>query len=398
MWDCGAPNLDLPGAGFPVLADAKHVTIYPATRETGAYNHHSQLVFHAERYWAMWSNHPHGEDGPGQRVMMSSSPDGENWLPLSEAFPRPTAVKKSEEMGLALTAIKWMAVEGRLFAVAECHDNIGFTDAAESLPPVPERRRPSHPRRARHGYAPLAREIRIDGSLGPIFALWDSTPDYIAFELCKPGGPSTPDGCPREGDPLLEGLRDRFTHPLGIPAWDFEGRLGFPKARDGHRLCEPAVYQRSSDGSFVMLLRDSRYSHRMFVSEKTHRSEPWPEAAPTDIPDSPSLSAVVSLPDGTVLLVGNQMAEAFDNPDGVKHYQRDPLMVSVSPDGRVFERAYALRCGTQEWRVPQSEVLGRGGGGQYPSALVHDRRLYVLYSMGKEDVAISSVPLDSLGL
>ena len=29
---------------------------------------------------------------------------------------------------------------------------------------------------------------------------------------------------------------------------------------------------------------------------------------------------------------------------------------------------------------------GRGGGGQYPSAVVHDGTLYALYSMGKEDI------------
>lgn len=59
--------------------------------------------------------------------------------------------------------------------------------------------------------------------------------------------------------------------------------------------------------------------------------------------------------------------------------------------------AYALRCGQQEWHIPRSEVRGRGGGGQYPSGLVHSKHLYVLYSMGKEDVWISRVPLADLG-
>ncbi len=39
----------------------------------------------------------------------------------------------------------------------------------------------------------------------------------------------------------------------------------------------------------------------------------------------------------------------------------------------------------------------RGGGGQYPSALVNGEYLYVLYSMGKEDVWISKVPLADIG-
>ena len=91
------------------------------------------------------------------------------------------------------------------------------------------------------------------------------------------------------------------------------------------------------------------------------------------------------------------MAPEFDNPAHA-HYGRDPLTVSVSRDGYLFDRVYALRVGQQQWRVPQREVLGRGGGGQYPDGLVLGDRLYVLYSMGKEDIWISSVALSDLGL
>jgi len=119
----------------------------------------------------------------------------------------------------------------------------------------------------------------------------------------------------------------------------------------------------------------------------------WPTAQPTDIPDSPSLSDTTVLDDGTALLVGNQMAPELDNPER-RHYGRDPLTVSVSRDGYRFDRVFALRCGTQKLRVP--EVRGRGGGGQYPSAVAHGDTLYVLYSMGKEDIALSLVPLNDL--
>jgi hypothetical protein len=71
-------------------------------------------------------------------------------------------------------------------------------------------------------------------------------------------------------------------------------------------------------------------------------------------------------------------------------------MVSVSVDGYLLTRAYALRTGEQKFRVPN--VGGRSGGGQYPSGLVYNGRLYVLYSMGKEDIWCSSVQLCDLGL
>ena len=86
----------------------------------------------------------------------------------------------------------------------------------------------------------------------------------------------------------------------------------------------------------------------------------------------------------------------FDDPHVTRHYRRTPLTVSVSLDGYTFTKAFALRCGAQEYRVP--DVKGRGGGGQYPDALIHNGELHVLYSMGKEDIAFSSVRLVNLEL
>ena len=139
------------------------------------------------------------------------------------------------------------------------------------------------------------------------------------------------------------------------------------------------------------------YSHRVFMSIARDGGKTWPPAQPTDIPDSPSRRDTVRLDDGTIVMVGNQVAPNFDNGDKVKHYARDPLTVAVSRDGYVFERAYALR-----WNLPKKMrvdgVKGRGVGAQYPSAVAHDGSLYVLHSVGKEDIAISWVPLGDLGL
>ncbi len=139
------------------------------------------------------------------------------------------------------------------------------------------------------------------------------------------------------------------------------------------------------------------YSHRVFMSIARDGGKTWPPAQPTDIPDSPSRRDTVRLDDGTIVMVGNQVAPNFDNGDKVKHYARDPLTVAVSRDGYVFERAYALR-----WNLPKKMrvdgVKGRGVGAQYPSAIVHEGSLYVLHTIGKEDVGLSWVPLRELGL
>ncbi len=43
-------------------------------------------------------------------------------------------------------------------------------------------------------------------------------------------------------------------------------------------------------------------------------------------------------------------------------------------------------------------IEGRALGFAYSSSLIKDGWLYTLYSIGKEDIAITRVPLSSLGL
>lgn len=381
MWNCRKPDSKKRGAGFPILENARHTLIFAPDRESGAYNHHSQLTHHNGAFHAMWSNHTHGEDGPGQRILYAKSKNATDWREPAALFPAPKKMIESEKMGVALTAFQWIAIDDRLFAVAGCHENVGFCDFEQTdFSPV---RDEEHPSRARKGYSTLAREVSDDGEKGSIFAIREDLNPNIEFDVL-------PCDTPKISDEVSQ-LRKILTSRPGMPAWDFRETLGFPDAFDGHRLCEPTVYRKKA-GQYVMLLRDTVYSHRMYFSTLQDDGT-WAPARPTDIPDSPSLSDTVILDDGTVLLIGNQMAPKFDNPEETGHYSRDPLMVSVSPDGHVFEKAFALRCGVQEYRVPQSEVRGRGGGAQYPSATVHEGTLYVQYSMGKEDICVSWVPL-----
>ena len=113
---------------------------------------------------------------------------------------------------------------------------------------------------------------------------------------------------------------------------------------------------------------------------------------PTDIPDSHSRTQAVTLSDGRVLLVGNQTAHTFDR--GL-YLVRDPLTIAVSPDGKDFTKVFALRSG-----VPSRQFSGIAGSGPmghgYPSMIVHNGRIYVFYSINKESMAISIVPISAI--
>jgi len=368
MWFCPLPQAGQPAMGFPLVPGAEHAELYHATVETGAYSHHAQLVKHGGRFWAMWSNHPKGEDAPGQRVLYASSADGLVWTPWAELFPPPGPVGEATGTGLASAAGGWLALGDRLFARATVWDNLGFENADRTeRADQPDR---DHPFLVRQTYAPIARELLADGTLGPRFALGRNAAPNLDGELIAAADPQV-----AELVRSLQALLPRRRPPQGV---------------DSNRLCE-AVYYTAKDGRTVCLLRDDNYSHRMYFSVSDDGGQTFPTAVPTDIPDTPSLTCTVELVDGTVLLIGNQSAPAFDDADKVRHHRREPLTVAVSPDGYRFVKVMALRANAPELRIPN--VRGRGPGFQYPDALVDGGMLYVLYSIGKEDVGLTRVPL-----
>jgi len=380
MWAAPMPDPDKPAAGFPVLERAEHTKVYHATKEKGGYSHHAQLIVHDGVFYAMWSNHPHGEDSPGQFVRFSVSRDGENWSKPQRLFPPYADFKPFRALGPFGTAQAggWIIHEGKLYGLMGILETVGFANTDRSS--TREKRDHEHKFRVKRFLGVVARSVELaedEPTLSQPFEL----PDDRALGL-DADQPLTRELAALEGrlrdtaEALAEARRARS------PWRELE-------AVDSPRPVEPTFY-RAADGKWVCLMRDDAYSHRMYVSV-SEDGDDWPPARPTNIPDSPSLSETVGLADGKVLLIGNHVAPEFDNWNEVSHYNRDPMTVAVSPDGYRFTRAYALRTGSPDHRVPG--VGGRGRGAQYPSALVHDGRLHVLYSMGKEDVWISSVPI-----
>ena len=238
MWACGMPDASKPVLGLPVLDRARHVVIYEATRETGAYNHHARLAHIGGRFYGMWSNHPGGEDEPGQRVLWSSSDDGQEWVEWRELFPPPGEVKLHDRIGVFLTASRWVPVGDRLFAVASVRSAIGFEDLMRTaVVPV---RTDEFRFLARRRHSPIAREVFADGSLGPIFALGENLPDDMTLDVM----PGT-DGRVVDDVTAIHAAMRRIDRP---PFWTPDERGPLPKAVEGHDLCEPTAY-RARDGS-----------------------------------------------------------------------------------------------------------------------------------------------------
>lgn len=371
MWAASKPA-DAPAAGFPLVAEAEHFDVWrPVTTRDWAFNHFASLIWHRGRFYAMWGNHPIGELGPGQRVLCAwSDDDGRTWSQPFPLFPRPGKVgAPGETPDIHLSPDRWIVAGGRLYAVA-------YVASGETYP--------------------IAREIGADGSLGKPFVLRPPSGQASLPLFMKDLAQA------RLAPPEATLIQDLYRRNDVVSWWGtFLKEEGLPRrAVDNASMIEPYSY-RARDGARVLLLRsmptaksDPENNHRLYVSFGTAEGG-WSPPYPTDIPDSPSRFQVIVLEDGTTLLIGNQTAPEFDRWTG--YLPRDPLTVAVSKDGYTFDRVYAVRAGApQEYRF--QGITRRSLGYGYPSSVVRDGWLYILYSVGKEDMAFTRLPLSALGL
>ena len=367
MWNARVATGDLrTGAGFPLLEAAEHADVWlPQAKEEGAYNHYACLIYHNGKFYAMWGNHELGEDAPGQRVLYATADQWDEWTEPQELFAAPGPVRPRTENGIHLKPDRWAVLDGQLYAITYVHGA---------------------------GVYPIAREMEEDGSLGEPFLVQalpsgGALPSYMQ----SPDAPTSPSEL---GTRLANWYRDS-----NQISWWAGASWGVQRtAVDGQRLIESFIYP-AKDGKLVLMLRDwgtpsnPVHNNRLYVSFNDGIGG-WATPHPTDIPDSPSRAQAITLDDGTVLLIGNQNTNKFDQ---ALYLDRDPMTIAVSKDGYTFDRVYALRTGSPTtYRI--SGIGGRNPGYAYSSSIVIDGWLYTLYSIGKEDMGITRVPLEALGL
>lgn len=369
MWQSPMPDPKKPNHGYDMVKNIKHSIIYKGNRKNGGYNHHANLTRYNGLFYVTWSNQPYGEDCPGQRVLYATSKDGLHWSHAKELFPPPVKVGNRKSRGSYLAASGFFVWNERLFGRASGHQILYWTNkAGTSRNPFYDETH-IYPHVVHYSY--ICREVKPDGTLGKIFVMGNNPPK-ADYEILK---------------------QSQVEPDLKMPSSGLKNLM--VQGPDTKRLCEPTPY-RTKDGKYGLLLRDDNFSHRKYATFSDDGVN-WPVAEPTNIPDSPSYTVALSGSDGSVLFIGNHMAPRFDIPTP-RHYGRDPLMVSWSPDGYKLMKTYAVRSGPHNYTIPREEVFGRGGGAQYPMAIVINGKVYLMYSSGKEDIMMSVFPLSAIGV
>lgn len=332
------------------------VVIHDPPAGTYQYAHHPQITYCFGQFLAMWSSGIEREDRPGQRILWSRSGDGMTWS-------KPEIMFECPEPPWRLTAAGWAVEGGRLYAYV----NRNRRPESETLHPgliwypplyvdvmeASNDLRWSAPRTVDSDL--VANESPRRTSAGTwLLAGYTARLESGVLRSCA--GPASEyvfHPAPRVLIPKQEWTRPRMTppqRPLGEPSW----------------------YERN-DKSLVCLFRDDAASFHLYASISVDDGVTWSTPRRTNIPDAKSKNAARVLANGVTIVVSNACVPK----------KRNALTVLVSRGGKKFDRGLLLR-GDEQNRY------------SYPGIVEHEQHLWVIYSINKHRIAVSSFPVKDL--
>lgn len=360
LFQAGAPDLGLkPAAGTQTF------TVFAPSEATDRFSNGVVLMPFKGRLYAQWQSSARDEDAPDTWVAYSVSDNGETW-------PAPTVLARAGEGGLMRSSGGWWTDGETLVAYVNVWPD-GFQSGAGGY---------AEYRLSRDGetWSEPRRVMGTDGR--PVEGVIEQDPHLIDGRLMtgfhmRPGmiaGPFYTDD------------------PLGLSGWTPGQMQNLPRDASGaaaehekrlSREIEPSLFERGDCA--VMVFRDEELSFRQIASESCDRGVTWTTPVLTDMPDARAKQSAGNLPDGTAYLVN---APNTDRP-------RMPLAVTLSNDGRVFDRSFLLR-GAGDLQPLRYEGQYKRSGYHYPKSIVWNGALYVGYATNKEDVQVTRVPLAAL--
>ena len=335
------------------------VRIFTATDHTDHYANGVVMTAFKGKLYCMWQSSPKDEDSDDTWVAYSVSNDeGMTWT-----APKPLSVPSD---GFYCTSGGWLVRGDTLTA---------FIDTWQ---------KGLEPRGGRTCYMTTT-DGRTWSQLQPV-RMADGRPmDGVLEQDPYP----LPDGRIVGASHLMPGLHicPVFTDdPTGHNGWK-RGDMESEDAGKQSREIEPSQYVQP-DGTIVMLFRDQKSSFRKLASVSRDRGETWSKPQITNIPDARTKQCAGNLPDGTSYMVCCPANGKW----------RWPLVLLLSQDGVWFDHATLLRSG-ESIDLPPRRYEGRYKtlGFSYPKAFVHNNSLYVSYSVNKEDVECTIIPLKNRG-
>ena len=330
----------------------QHAVVSDA-RERKGVNQHNYLIHHDGRFWAMWSDGPEIEDRVGQVVKYATSSDGLNWDEPKFLTPYPPGsgpdsphYNTRHQEGFRYIARGFWVREDQLLALVSLDEAAGFFGPSLAL-----------------------RAFRWNGSA----RTWEDRGVVQENAINNFPPKKLPGGewgmLRRMHDYAKSGVQFLIGGVDGLDQW-----TSVPVVRAGENSlkAEEPVWWELPDGNLTALFRDNGRSGYIFRSFSTNNGRAWSPPVKTDFPDARSKIFGMRLSDGRYAMVSNPHPK-----------RRDPLVLSLSNDGMVFNRMFYL-------------VGGRPV--DYPHMIEHGGHLYIAHSGGKRSVEIERVSFKDLGV
>ncbi len=420
---------EAPGLRLPPLEGVEHTLLYdplPSRCEPeyggdgryeslrhGTYSHHQKIVLFEDRFIVYWTQHSRDENGPGQRMLakvgtFNADRTDIDWggdETLFEIAPAPVPVRRKHfehDPNLiyetyAQGSLK--LINGRLYmigALSACH---GWTDDVQyhgcpgkPLPPERWFDAPDHENGVCFDIwwdlgCDFVQEWRMeDGELMAASPLYKRSEPVTQVEVAvgrlkyvipviEPYASAIPfDQAPeRMRDDVLTGVPEKFERmPKYAPGtW----RL----TADGTSGLAHHTEFRRPDGSWVAIRDNLCNPGYYYAAEKARYADDYPPAVRTNL-FGHAMPVAGELPDGRPWIVCNNQS-------------RHDMYLTLSEDGRTFDQTWLL---LHNARGNTDGGMHKGGGPQYFQAITVGGNIWVVYSIAKEQVGVSRIPLAAL--
>lgn len=326
---------------------SQHAIVSDAQPSDGV-NQHNYLVHHKGKFWAMWSDGPGVEDRVGQRVSFATSSDGLNWSNAKYMTPFPPESSpesqhyntRSKEGYRYISRGFWQRGKELLALVS--------LDEADKF----------------FGEGLQLRAFRLDPkkeTWEDIGLVYDNAINNFAPKMLSNGEWMMTRRTHDRNVFMLTGGNESFdtweTHPV-------------VSVGETELLPEEPYWWVLPDGNLLALFRDNAKSGFLFRAFSTDLGRTWSRPVRTDFPDARSKFNGLQLSDGRYILVSNP------NPE-----KRDPLALSISDDGIVFNKMGYLFGGR---RI------------DYPHVIEHDGNLLIAFSGNKQSVEVLKIKISDL--
>ena len=329
--------------------------------EGWSYAHGVRLAKFGGRLHMMFTNCQKDEGQCGSRVLVADSADGVNWSEPRVLMPP----QKGKHSSLALFAGGFIVDGGKLLAYVFAGEYPAAAMRGPDVRPVKDGFE------SRSSWMLVSEDGRSWGE--PV-----KTPYWITRPCRTPSGKwigMGPPYCPWTMTPADPKSWTRA--PIDLETMR-KGELVPKLITESYLL--PSVPGLKTDR--LRLLYRTELKH-IWMSQSRDDGRSWSAPKPTKFRHDNSMFTFGTLPDGRIYAVGNPAGD----------HVRNPLVLMIAQDGEHFAEWWTVRDDDVKRRF---DGLYKGGTFGYPETLVSDGFLYIAYSVNKEAIDVTRVPLKSL--